>query len=150
MEKRLKDSLGGFGCGSDDGEVAREFINEDDCMSVIAWAKGASGMILFERICCPATPNFVLHCCLNAWRKSVQLSCRRSNIIGVVDGVGFWSIVLVSKCRNWPKRRNLNGWNRFTYKVVGLMKLMICERLCDLLLSDMCMSACDLRLVTRV
>ena len=107
-------------------------------------------MILLERICCPPTPNLVLHCSLNAWRKAVQLSCRRSKTIGVVVGVGFLSIVLVSKCRNWPKRRNLNGRNRFTYKVVGLMKLMICGRLCDESSSDMCMSVCDLPLVTRV
>jgi hypothetical protein len=29
--------LGAFGCGSDDGEVAGEFVDEDDFVSVIAW-----------------------------------------------------------------------------------------------------------------
>ena len=37
LEERFKDSLGGFGCGSDDGEMTRELVDENDFMSVIAW-----------------------------------------------------------------------------------------------------------------
>ena len=52
-----------------------------------AVGNGTRGIIRSDKICCPATPNFVKHSCVKAWVKIDQLSVGRSTI-GSVCVVG--------------------------------------------------------------